>query len=353
MKPKNVLLYVFFVLLLASVLFTGCVQSTREMARESEQGHLVAEPLVWPPSPLPPRIQYITSVSQPVDFGIKPGWFARITRFVGGADEPHFIKPTGVTSGQGIVYVADPGTQSLWILDQQISTFKQLFIAGNENLVSPVAVTTGKDGRLYLVDSYLAKVFVFNKQGELLSTIGEGSLQRPAGIAFDPSTDRLYVTDSAAHRIVVFSAEGQALHNIGQRGAGKGDFNFPTHITVGGEGNLLVTDSLGFRIQLFASDGKFLKTFGHHGNATGDFAAPKGVATDSEGHIYVVDSLFDTVQIFDNAGQLLLSFGERGVGPGQFWLPNGIFIDSKDRIYIADTYNQRIQIFDYLGRKKQ
>ena len=348
MKPKPVARSLLLSFILASFFVAGCAQSTRESTQAS---HVALTPLVWPSSPLPARIRFVASVSQPVNLGIKPGWFERMTRFVGGAEEPHFIKPTGVTVEHGIVYVADSGTQSLWMLDKQSSTFKQLFIAGKENLVSPVAVTTGNDGRLYLVDSYLAKVFVFSKEGELLSTIGEGSLQRPAGIAFDRSSDRVYVSDSAAHHISVFSSEGQPLHNIGQRGAGEEDFNFPTHITIDQKGRLLVTDSLGFRIQIFSLDGKFLEAFGHHGNASGDFAAPKGVATDSDGHVYVVDSLFDTVQIFDKDGQLLLNFGERGVGPGQFWLPNGIFIDRNDRIYIADTYNQRIQIFDYLGRK--
>ena len=350
MKLKSVARSPLLVILVVSFLFTGCAQSTRESASES---HFAVKPLVWPPSPLPARIQFVASVSHPVDLGIKPGWFERFTRFVGGTEEPHFLKPIGVSVEQGIVYVADPGTQSLWTLEPQTSTFKQLFMVGKENLASPVAIATGNDGRLYLVDSYLARVFVFDRKGELLSTIGEGRLQRPAGIAFDRSAGRLYVTDSAAHHIAVFTGEGEFLHNIGQRGAGEGDFNFPTHVTFDRKGRLLVTDSLGFRIQKFSPDGKFLRAFGHHGNASGDFAAPKGVATDSDGHVYVVDSLFDTVQIFDEDGQLLLSFGERGLGPGQFWLPNGIFIDSNDRIYIADTYNQRIQIFDYLGRNKQ
>ena len=349
MQLKFVAHSMFLILIIVSFLSAGCAQSIRE----SESENNVAIKQVWPPSPLPARIQFVTSVSQPMNLGIKAGWFERLTQLVGGTEEPHFIKPTGVSVEQGVVYVADPGTQSLWILDKQASTFEQLFIAGKENLVSPVAVATGKDGRFYLVDSYLASVFVFSKQGGFLSTIGEGILQRPAGIAFDHSADRLYVSDSAAHRISVFTAEGQPLYHIGQRGAGEGSFNFPTHITIDKKGKVLVTDSLGFRIQSFAPDGKFLEAFGHHGNATGDFAAPKGVATDSDGHIYVVDSLFDTVQIFNKDGQLLLSFGERGVDPGQFWLPNGIFIDSNDRIYIADTYNQRIQIFDYLGRNKQ
>ncbi len=334
-------------LVLVSALLTGCAQPMHEPSRIAE------EPLVWPQPPLPPRIEFIASVSRPLDLGIKPPLYERLKRLVGGKEQPGFIQPGGVTVDQGVIFVADPGAQCLWILKSEAGSFKRVFSAGKENLVSPVAVAVGRDGRLYLTDSYLAKVFVYRNNGELLTTIGEGKLERPAGVAYDRTSDRLYVADSAAHRILIFSGTGQAIGSIGQRGAGKGEFNFPTHIAVDQQGTLYVTDSLGFRVQMFAPDGQFQAAFGHHSNVSGDFAAPKGVAVDSDGHVYVVDALFETVQIFDKAGQLLLNFGERGIDPGQFWLPSGIFIDANDRIYVADTYNQRIQIFQYLGRKQQ
>ncbi len=336
--------------LLVSVLLAGCVQPIREPVQEKT---LVAGSLVWPPAPLPPRIRFVAGVSRPMDLGITPPLPKRLKRLISGATDTAFVRPGGVAAVGDIIYVADPGAQSLWILEPEAASFKQVSTAGKHKLVSPVAVAPGGDGRVYVADSYLAKIFVFRSDGKLFATFGGASLQRPAGIAFDRSVSRLYVADSAAHRVWIFSGAGQTIGNIGQRGAGNGEFNYPTHVTVDQNGTLYVTDSLGFRVQMFARDGQFQGAFGHHGDASGDFAAPKGVAVDSDGHVYVVDALFDTVQIFDKAGRLLLSFGERGVSPGMFWLPNGIYIDCNDRIYVADSYNQRIQIFQYLGRRQQ
>jgi DNA-binding beta-propeller fold protein YncE len=307
-----------------------------------------AEPLVWPQPPQQPLIRFIRTVARPADLGIRPSFWKRLLQVVRGQDEEWFVRPGGVTTQGMRVYVADPGARALWILDSQAGRFQRIQKAGEQRLVSPVAVAPGQKSRVYLADSYLAKVFIYSVHGELLETIAEVNLQRPAGLAYDTETDRLYVADSAAHRVWMFTGGGQAIGAIGQRGRGAGEFNFPTHLAVDREGTLYVTDAMGFRIQMFARDGRYLGAFGHHGDGSGDFAAPKGVGVDSQGHVYVVDALFDTVQIFDRRGQYLMNFGHRGIGLGQFWLPGGLFIDGKDRIYVADAYNQRIQIFEYL-----
>ena len=336
-------------LLLVSLLATACVQPAHEPLRAKSPA---AQPLVWPPSPQPPRIRFINTVASPADLGIKPSLRKRLNRLVSGQQDTWFIRPGGIAVQHGIIYVADPGAQSLWLLNPRAEEFKRVRTADDDGLVSPVAVAIGPDQRVYLADSYLAKIFVYSAEGERVATIEHDTLQRPTGVAFDPTADRLYVADSAAHRIWIFTGDGQSVGTIGRRGAGKGEFNFPTHVAVDKDGTLYVTDALGFRIQMFANDGHFMDSFGRHGNASGDLAAPKGVAVDSEGHVYVVDALFDTVQIFDKRGRLLLNFGERGIAAGQFWLPGGVFIDKDDRIYVADAYNQRIQIFEYLGRRE-
>lgn len=324
----------------------ACGPAVHRMPVEQEA---IVGPVVWPQPPERPRIRFIGAVAQPSDLGIEPSFWKRLVQLVAGKEEQWFIRPTGVAAQGERIYVADPGAQTLWILDAQVGRFQQIRDAGGQRLVSPVAVAPGRDNHVYLADSYRAKVFIYKADGELEGTIAAADLRRPAGLAYDAATDRLYVADSAAHRVWIFAGTGRPAGAIGQRGTGMGEFNFPTHVAVDPAGTLYVTDSMGFRIQMFAPDGRFLGSFGRHGDGSGDFAAPKGVGVDSEGHVYVVDALFDTVQIFDRAGRLHLSFGNRGVGLGQFWLPGGLFIDAKDRIYVADTYNQRVQIFQYLA----
>ena len=334
-------------LLVVTVLTAACGgQAVREHAGA---GKTSAEPLVWPKPPRSARVRFIGAVARPADLGIKPSFWKRLGKLLHGAEPDWFIRPGGVAALGNKIYVADPGAQALWVLDTQQGRFQRVQKAGRQRLVSPVAVTPGRNGSVYLADSYLAKVFVYQADGTLHLIVSDKKLQRPAGLAYDAAKDRLYVADSAAHRIRIFDGQGKPVGALGGRGTAKGRFNFPTHVAVDRKGMLYVTDAMGFRIQMFGPDGGFLSTFGRHGNASGDFAAPKGVASDSAGHVYVVDALFDAVQIFDRSGRLLLSFGERGLGPAQFWLPGGLYIDEQDRIYVADAYNQRIQIFEYLG----
>jgi NHL repeat-containing protein/6-bladed beta-propeller protein len=305
-------------------------------------------PVVWPAAPAPARIRFVRSVARPEDVGIQPSFWRRLGRLIAGGSEEWMIRPTAVASNGPVLYIADAGAQALLMIDTERGRFLKVTSAKDQPFASPVAVALGRD-RVYLADSFLGKIFVYDLDLDLKHVIVDPDLQRPAGLAFDRAADRLYVADARAHRVSIFTGEGRRVGAIGHRGTGDGEFNFPTHVAVDGAGTIYVTDALGFRIEMFEPDGRFRGAFGRHGDGSGQFATPKGVAVDSEGHVYVVEPLFDAVQIFDRRGRFLMSFGDRGLRPGQFWLPVGVFIDTENRIYVADSYNQRIQVFQYLG----
>lgn len=332
-------------LLLLAIVTVSCEPSRVRAPLEPEP----VAPLVWPAPPAQPRVRYVAAVARPQDLGIRPSFWRRVGEFFVGAREEWFVRPTGVVAKGSRIYVADPGAQAVWILDTEAGRWHTMDDAEGGTLVSPVSVAVGRAGRIYVADSYLARVFMYDADRRPIGSIGDPHLGRPAGLAYDEQRDRLYVADSRVHGVWIFDGDGVALGMIGERGVGEGEFNFPTHLAVDGRGSIYVTDALNFRLQVLAADGTFDAGFGRHGDFPGDFASPKGVGVDSEGHIYVVDALFDAVQIFDRQGRYLLTFGERGVSPGQFWLPGGVFVDRDDRIYVADAYNQRIQIFQYLG----
>jgi len=334
-------------LLLIASIAVACVAEIRPDPTVSDVPSLS---LVWPQPPARARIRFVEAVARPRDLGIRPSVWGRMLQAVRGTDEVWFVRPGGVAARGETIYVADPGAQALWILDREAGRFQRIHAAGEQALVSPVAVAVGPDDRVYVADSYLAKVFVYNGRGELQGAIGEQTLQRPAGLAYDAAAEHLYVADSGAHRVWIFNSDGTPAGVIGEHGDEHRQFNFPTHLALDRQGMLHVTNAMGFQIQRFTSDGRLLNAFGRHGDGSGDFSAPKGVGIDSEGHVYVVDALFDTVQIFNPDGQFLLDFGERGVDLGEFWLPGGLYIDERDRIYVADAYNQRIQIFEYLAK---
>lgn len=335
--------------LLAAGTASACAWSGTQRHGLPQQAAL---PIVWPAPPAQARIRFIQAVARPEDLGIRGAFLQRLVAHLAGANQAGgFIRPTGVAATDGRLYIADPGAQALWLLDLHARRARRLSAAGRERLVSPVAVAISAQGGVYLADSYLAKLFLFDAAGRFVRIITAPGLQRPAGVAYDPSRDRLYVADSATHQVWIFSGEGALRGTIGRRGAEPGAFNFPTHVALDQEGQLYVTDALGFRVQVFDSEGRVTRQYGRHGDASGDFASPKGIAVDSEGHLYVADALFDAVQLFDRSNRLLLTVGQRGAKPGEFSLPNGLCIDAQDRIYVADAYNHRIQIFSYVPER--
>lgn len=299
---------------------------------------------VWPAPPAEARVRWLRSVSGPGDWGIARPFLRRMLDALAGRGAEHFVRPTGVAEHDGVLYVADPGAQALWILDATHNRFAKVERVLEEALSSPVAVAVRPDGAVFVADTGLRKVFLLDTEGKPIRVAARDGLTRPAGLAYDAATERLYIVDSAAHRVSVFGADGTRIRTWGRAGIGDGEFNRPTHLALDPGGALLVTDALNFRIQAFDHEGRFLWKLGRAGDGSGDFAAPKGVASDSEGHVYVVDALFDVVQIFDRDGTLLLALGEQGTRAGQFWLPGGLFITPQDRIYVADAYNQRIQV---------
>jgi DNA-binding beta-propeller fold protein YncE len=331
--------------LAATLLLVAC---SGHAPRADSEGNAAVSP-VWPKPPAAERIRYLRSVSGPQDWGISRSFFRRLFDALSGRGEERFIRPSAVAERDGVLYVADPGAQALWILDAPRERYARITQIGEQGLLSPVALALGADGTVFVADTALKEVFLVDRDGVLVRTFSSQGLERPAAVAWDETAQRLFVLDSLRHRVAVFDAEAKLLANLGENGKEDGQFNHPTHLAFdaseGGEAPLLVTDALNFRIQAIDRKGGYLWKFGKVGNGAGDFAAPKGIASDRAGHVYVVDALFDAVQIFDRQGRLLLGFGERGSAPGQFVLPSGIYISAEDKVYVADVYNRRIQIF--------
>ena len=290
------------------------------------------------------------SISQPIDAGIERGFFRRLVDFVFGAREERLVRPMAVASTNGLLFVADPGVRGVHRFDRSGGEYVIIRAAEDQPLPSPVGLTRGAGGDIYVADSELRTVFLIRAGANVATPVDLGApLAQPTGLAYDAEQGRLFVADTAAHCVRVFDRQGQLVTTVGRRGTDSGEFNFPTLLWRDRDGRLYVTDSMNFRVQMFDQTGRFVGKFGGAGDGTGDLPRQKGVATDRFGHIYIVDSIFHAMQIFDDSGQLLLSVGALGHGRGEFWLPTGIFIADDDRVYVADSYNRRVQIFRYVG----
>lgn len=310
-------------------------------------------PLQWPPAPQAARLTFAGEIAGPRVAGT--GKIGRFLRALIGLDKAgevakdRLVKPTGLFVSSGTVFVADPGMRGVLRYDEATGKGEWWPRGVEKKLLSPVSVAGAPDGRIFILDSQLSKVFILDAEGNLKGEL-EGDpegMGRPAALA--ASGKRIYVSDAKKHRVSVYGIDGTFLQAFGRRGNKPGEFNFPTYMSFDQKTDRLwVTDSGNFRLQWFTPDGRFGGFVGENGNRPGYLARPRGVAVDSEGHVFVSDAAFEAFQIFDEKKNFLLFVGRAGAAPGQFSMPGGVFIDGRDRVYVADTQNARVQVFQYI-----
>ncbi len=185
------------------------------------------------------------------------------------------------------------------------------------------------------------------------------------GLSID-SQDRVYVLSRSAHPVMVFDREGNLLTSWGE-----GLFKRAHGICVGPDGSIYCTDCGNHTVSKFTPEGKLLLTLGNKDqpSETGymkqpdpdesvatirrsgpPFNSPTGVALSSSGEIYVSDGYGNArVHKFSPDGTLLLSWGEPGDAPGQFRWPHSVWVDKWERVWVVDRRNDRIQIFNAKG----
>ena len=323
--------------------------------------------LVWPQPPDVARIRWLNELrgeqappepAQP-DKKKKQKWMDRLAgvqqQDVTKVSLVHYLaKPYGVAvDSKGRVYVADTYVAAVFIFD--LETKKVDFIRNGleAKFKDIVGLALDDNDRLFVTDAALHQVSVFDANHKVEAVFGADELVRPGGVAIDPENRLLYVVDTEKEHVLVYDADSfKRLRTIGGPAKSEGDedpgvFAKPTNIALDPDGNLYVSDTINNRIQIFDADGNFISMFGKAGDGPGYFARPKGVAIDGDGHVWVADAMQGRVQIFDKQGHVLAYFGTPGMLTGQLGLPTGLAIDKLNRVIVSEQLKGRIQVFRY------
>lgn len=207
------------------------------------------------------------------------------------------------------------------------------------------AVAADSQNRVYVFNRGEHPVIVFNRDGEYLTSWGEGLFARPHGILLGPD-DSVYCTDDLDHTVRKFTPEGRLLLTLGTSGkpsdtgatsmdyrsirqAGP-PFHFPTNAALSPEGELYVSDGYGnARIHKFSPDGRLLFSWGAPGNGPGQFNVPHGIAIDQQGTVHVADRENSRLQLFAPGGEYLSEW----TGLAR---PCQVFIDGAESVYVAE-----------------
>lgn len=209
-------------------------------------------------------------------------------------------------------------------------------------LISQLAVDS--HGFVHVAQRADPPLLTFEPGGRLVRAYGAGIVADPHGIATD-AADRVLVVDRDAHQILIFDREGTLLSRLGERHVPSWDapFNHPADVAVAPDGEIWVADGYGnSRVHRFSPDGRLLASFGEPGSGPGQFTTPHAIWIDRRDRVLVADRENDRIQVFDRDGRHLASWGD-------FYHPMDIFENAHGHILVTDQV-PRLSMLDGDGR---
>jgi len=325
--------------------------------------------LVWPQPPAIGRLKYLDYFSAQKPEPVKEkevkrkSWMDRMAGITPddaakrAGTKPRFQlgTPYGMAvDSKGYLYVADTKVGGVFIFNPESKDTEFIKHGVDAKFSEVFGLAIDDADRLFVSDGGFNHVLVFNPKHKLEAQFGDGVMNDPGGLAIDEENRYLYVANTGSDQVLVFDADNfKLLRKIGTAGKDHtlttpGDFSKPTNVAVDKDGNLFVTDTLNDRVEVFDADGQFIREFGKNGDGPGNFARPKGIAVDCDGHVWVADAMLNRVQVFTPEGQLRLAFGTFGILPGEFQALAGITIDKLNRVFTSEQYMGRVQMFRYI-----
>jgi DNA-binding beta-propeller fold protein YncE len=190
-------------------------------------------------------------------------------------------------------------------------------LPSGETFAMVSAVATDAQDRVYGFQRKEPPIVVFDRNGNFLSSWGNGAFLFAHGIFI--ANDTVYLTDRDSSVCLMYTLDGKPIQMLGRHGV---------HSDTGCEkpGDLVP-------------------------RAAGPFNYPSELVPAPSGDLYVSDGYRNArVHRFTWDGQLKKSWGEPGkTAPGQFHLPHSLIV-AHDKVYVCDRENHRIQVFDMDGK---
>ncbi len=224
-------------------------------------------------------------------------------------------------------------------------------------------ITIDKQDNVYVFNRGAHPLIIFDREGNLQSTWGEGLFKRAHGSCFD-SEGNIYCTDDDNHTVRKFTSDGKLLMTLGTENKpsdtgyirkfdffcslvtitrGGGPFNRPTGVAIGPSGNIYIVDGYGnAQVHKFTADGKYLFSWGGPGTGPSQFRLPHNIWVDRQERVWVTDRENSRFQIFDSEGKLLDMWTDQ-------LRPTDLSIDDEDIVYISDLAD-RVRVYTIDGK---
>ena len=252
------------------------------------------------------------------------------------------------------------------IISKQPDYFISKSGSASGDLNEPRGIHVAQDGSIFVADSNNNRIQRFSQTGDLLSSWGSyasvqdgeapgGTLNQPWGVVTGKDGS-VYVVDTFNHRIQKFSSNGEFIKTLGifAQGTSPDTIWGPRGIAIDLNGNVIIADTGNKRVVIYDKDLNFITQFGGAGFETGQFDEPVGIDVSDTGVIAVADTWNRRVQLFspDESGLVYTQTGEFDVDAwyGQS-LENKPFLafSPKGTLFITDPEGGRILEFTLSG----
>jgi len=173
------------------------------------------------------------------------------------------FSPKRIMHGKnGKSYIFQSGFQGAVVLDNSDNYSHTLVVTdeaynrdGEDHSVPLIDGTVDDTGRIYLLSEYLSRIYVYDKNEELLFHFGtkggsSGKMSRPQALTYDKKRKTIYVLDYMRHTVLAFDLEGKYLYEFGGQGWSPGWFQHPVDIEMGSSSTIIIADFFNHRVQI-------------------------------------------------------------------------------------------------------
>ncbi len=201
------------------------------------------------------RIYVADSGNHRIQIFSPEGSFVRALRVPGEASDPADVV---VDEARGRCFVSDNANHKILRLELdngEVSDSFGKFGKGKRDYMYPFLMARGGRGYLYIVDVVNTRVKAVTSEGKDVATIGgwgvrAGYFYRPKGVAVD-AKDRVFVSDSVLGVVQVFDKGGKLAAVVGDPASGAPrHFKAPMGVFVNGD-MLFVVESAAHRVSVF------------------------------------------------------------------------------------------------------
>lgn len=254
-----------------------------------------------------------------------------------GSGPNDFIQPINIVlDANQLLYVLDTGNSRIKILDLQGNFLRQIEQHGLEQR-GGTGLTLTPNSTLMVVNWRTKCVTELTTDGVVINKFTCSDFEEPVSLTVSRE-GHVFVADNGMNRVWVFNRQGKLINTLGGKGDKDGQFRLITSMYTTSNNEIIVVDN---RIQVFSSAGKFLYRISTGTPIRGQYG---GITVDRFGNYLASHQGKSVVQVFNPDRQWLFDIDSYG---DKLKRPSGL-VTFNEYVYVVDLGNDCVKKYRYM-----